>query len=646
TGPDPVRGDRRSVAGDARRCRLAVTPPVRDLPELGRAAWHTWGARGLARRAGYEALRRSGGIVRFERRWQQRRPDVIEVGRVGVSVPVGFDAPEPGTGIDLYGGLHLDVDVPPAWHLHPLTGHRYPSEVHWSALSDSDAEAGDIKDVWDLSRFGWLMPLLRRWAVTGDEALAERIWTVVEDWSASNPAYRGVHWMCGQETSLRTIVTLFIADALRESAATTAARRRLVGDMVFDAVGRVAPTVGYALSQRNNHATSEAGFLWTATLLAPGLPDAERLRRRAASALTEAVADQFAADGSYSQHSATYQRVAMQVLLWCVAVARSTGHRVPDGVERALSAGAAHLRSLLVPDGDGAVPNLGHNDGAHVFPLTSSPIGDFRPLLVHTRAALGATTDIPPGPWDEEAAWFGSEARRSAVETVHLGELTRAMASEDVHVVFRAGPLGHRPAHADQLHVDVWFDGRPVAIDAGSYRYTALPPWANALADEGVHNVPRVDGDPQAVRAGRFFWRRWSEAEIVSVGAVVGAPRIARLRLPGGSVLVRSVTVEAGRVEVIDRLEVGTEATVRWNLADPFELVATSSGSELVAAGRWRIDLTHAGVATVSHGVDDDPSSGWASPTYAVRSPIQVVEVPLVAGQPTVTVFTNTAARS
>src|SRR5205085_1083417 len=91
------------------------------------------------------------------------------------------------------------------------------------------------------------------------------------------------------------------------------------------------------LSQRNNHAISESGFLWTASLLVDGIPGAERVRARATAALAEAVDDQFLPDGSYAQHSPTYERLAMHVLLWCLAVARATGEAPPPGVEQALT---------------------------------------------------------------------------------------------------------------------------------------------------------------------------------------------------------------------------------------------------------------------------------------------------------------------
>ena len=241
----------------------------------------------------------------------------------------------------------------------------------------------------------------------GEGCTAEAIWQVIEDWNQANPPYDGPNWMCGQEASLRTITVLFVYGALFEHPATTDERRALVARMVHRAVGRVEPTLGYALSQRNNHAISEAGFLWTASVLAPWLPGSAGLRRRAHRALDEATADQFADDGSYSQHSPTYQRVALHVLLWVLTVSRATGEPAPEGVEAAVARSVPHLRALIVPGSGGQVPNLGGNDGALVFDLAPGGVSDFRPVLATAGAASGMAGGLERGPWDEEAAWFG-----------------------------------------------------------------------------------------------------------------------------------------------------------------------------------------------------------------------------------------------
>lgn len=611
---------------------------ISEQRDLAAAVWRTWGARGIARRTNYELAKRSGRIRRAEAAWLADVPRSAHgIGPLGVDPQPSPDALRSGASVVLYGALDVGTQIPPDWHRHPLTGFAYDANVHWSALSDATVDSGDIKDLWELSRFGWLFPTLRRWATDGDDADAERIWTVFEHWVAMNPAYVGPHWMCAQETSLRAITMLFLADALRASAATTPARQALVAALVRDSVGRVKPTMGYALSQRNNHAISEAGFLWSATVLVDNLPEARRLRRTATRSLAEAVSDQFDADGSYAQHSPTYHRLALHVLLWCLFVERVTGEAAPEGVADAVRRSVPFLRSLLAPGSAGRVPNMGGNDGALLFALVPTEITDFRPVIAHAAASTDQASGLGPGPWDAEAAWFGWEPTDRPGPLAAPPITVHSLSPGTTHAVLRAGRLQHRPAHADQLHTDVWLRGVPVAVDAGSYRYTAPSPWGNALADEGVHNVPRREGAPQATRGGRFFWRRWTEANVTfSSHDATQTAVLAELRAPDGTSIRRLVAATQDLVVVID--EATRPVVVRWNLVAGTEPACDSTRTE-VHGSAWRAVIRHGVGARSSRGEDDAPSSGWHAPTYAVREPLIALEVPSAEGR-TVTCFT------
>ena len=575
----------------------------------------TFRARDLARRAGYETRRRTGLLALAETRHRAVSP--IDT-RWRIDVPHhdrpagdGVDAAEQvlAGSVDLYGGRPRDTGWPPEWSVNPDSGARMADQVHWTALDDSGRN-GDIKDVWELSRFGFVGPLVRAWACTGDERYPEAFWTAVESWTAANPPFLGPNWMCGQETSLRAISMLFGLGVFSPHPTTTPARRQLVDELVCDSVQRVRPTIGYALSQRNNHAISEASFLFAAACLLPDHQHRDRLLRQARRALSGALRDQFYPDGSYAQYSPTYQRLAVHTLLFVDLVGRATGIEPPREVDAALSSSYRFLTSLLDLE-RGWLPNLGGNDGALLFELTSGPRRDFRPLLTTLAARAGRSRPFPPGPWDEEARWFGytpgpsndtiDDAPADSGFTVLRGSRSQAM--------LRAGSRRHRPAHADMLHVDLWIGGVNVALDPGTYRYSAPAPWGNALAEEAVHNVPRPPGRPQAVRRGRFFWTSWHDAEVVDRSThEVGEVIVARLQL-------RDVTLHRllGRNDnlwvVLDRASSGP-ITTRWNLPDGTVLDGLGVSGETFS-GRFEGGAVGEGTAD-----PHDPESGWQSPTY------------------------------
>lgn len=587
----------------------------------------TWGVAGIRRRAVYEVQRRLGTVRRQEEGWLGRISSAtLTLAPVRpVVMPAGLE-PEPAPGgLHLYGALEISPEWPASWHEHPLTQRAHPL-VHWSQLTEGDPVAGDIKDLWEIGRLTWFGPMLRRVA-GGDDAAAEECWSHIESFAEHNPPFIGPQWMCGQESGLRGIMLATTASALRHHPSSTDQRLDLVARLLAQTVGRVRPTIGYALSQRNNHAVSEAAFLWTASLLVEGLPDAVAIRRAGARALEEAIADQWYEDGSYAQHSPTYQRLAMHGLLWVLAVSRATGFSSPEGTADAVHRSHDFLISMM-DSNTGQMPNLGGNDGALLFELTPTAIGDFRPVLSHA-AAVGGSTPLSPGSDAGEFQWFGLSsphpvpAARIAPQGARAHHIHRGSHS---HAVLRAGPLRHRPAHSDQLHADIWISGVNVACDPGSYRYTAESPWQNALADEEVHNLPRVPGQAQGFRRGRFLWTRWTEAEIVAQahGPQLDAT-LAVLSLPAG-VTLRRLLVRYGDTHVVADHSSDPGALVRWNLPDDTAVVPTRDGTTASGCG-WHAGFHHSGRAHVLSTVEHDPRSGWRAPTYAVRQPVTAIQL-------------------
>ncbi len=606
---------------------------------VARVALRTYGARGMVRRAVYEIERRAHLAALRERR---AAPPVTWPGfqfpyDLGIAAVRATHAAQ-GSGepaevaansllageFDLYGGEATTIGFPPDWHRHPLTGHVYPSDVHWSAFSDA-GQHGDLKDVWEPARLSFTGAFLRAYAETGDDRWAHAFWATVESWAAANPPYTGVHWMNGQEVAIRAINVMAGLAALRDASATTPARREMAGAFLQNSARRVVRTLGYALSQRNNHAISEAAFLWSAAVLCDGLPGRARLERRGRRALEESIADQFGEDGSYAQHSFTYQRVALHGLLWARWAAVASDRPMPNGLVDAVDASLGLLTSAVEHE-SGRVPNLGANDGALLFRLSGCGIGDFRPLLAHAAAVVGRASPLPPGPWDEEARWFGLDPH--AIDAPPRGRPGTASAYHVLrgphsHALLRAGPMRHRPSHADQLHLDLWIGGVNVLRDAGSYRYTAPAPWQNALAGAEVHNVPLPAGRTEAGRAGRFFWLEWPAATVlVDHRGSAGDPVVAELDCGGVTTARRCVVRRGDTYVVVDRLS-PSGGHVRWNL--PLGTVVEPGAAETSITRSGFVGRLDA--ARELQPIDADPTSGWESLTYGERRPLTAVVV-------------------
>jgi hypothetical protein len=170
---------------------------------------------------------------------------------------------------------------------------------------------------------------------------------------------------------------------------------------------------------------------------------------------------------------------------------------------------SAHWLFSLLDNASGLTPNLGANDGALIFPLSSAAFEDYRPT-VQAAARAFLRTSLPSGTWDEMSLWFGLKAaERVADSSAYLAENLRGQNS---WAYLRASHFKSRLSHMDQLNLDLWWRGLNITQDAGTYLYNAEQPWDNPLVTTRVHNTVTVDGHDQMTRAGRFLVLDWANA--------------------------------------------------------------------------------------------------------------------------------------
>jgi hypothetical protein len=73
--------------------------------------------------------------------------------------------------------LGVDYD----WITNPESGYRYDISKHWSEIPDFSSTTGDIKYVWEKSRFSWLLTLIRN-DFHNDEDHSGFVFSEIESW--------------------------------------------------------------------------------------------------------------------------------------------------------------------------------------------------------------------------------------------------------------------------------------------------------------------------------------------------------------------------------------------------------------------------------------------------------------------------------
>jgi len=412
-----------------------------------------------------------------------------------------------------------DYGYPIDWHLNPITGNHYPGDRHWTRLNEL-TEGEDIKLVWEASRFPHVYYLARAYLLTDDEKYPEAFWEQIEHWWQSNPFGYGPNWFCGQEVALRALTWIFGLHVFQGSEHTTSVRIKNLYKCLWQHGLRIEKNINFALKALgNNHAISEAAGLFTLGLLFPFFQESGRWLRKGQEYLTREGLRQIFEDGSYIQNSFNYQRMVVQLYSWCLRLAQLNNISFSPELINRLEKCVLFLHALQEKS-SGFLPNYGANDGALPFPLTACAYGDYRPQLNALWCIVKGKRLYGPGMHDEELLWFvGEETAQTGLESMpaekafHDGGYYVLQGGESWGLT-RCTTFRHRPGHADMLHLDLWWKGQNILVDAGSYSYND-PATRGYFNSTLSHNTVEVNGRSQMKRWQRFTWLDWTKAKLL-----------------------------------------------------------------------------------------------------------------------------------
>lgn len=539
-----------------------------------------------------------------------------------------------------YFGCHgFDLAFPPNWLFNPFTGTEFPGG-HWSEIDDF--RHGDIKGVWELNRFGFVFTLVRAFAVSDNTVYVEAFWQLLEDWREKNPPNWGPNWKCGQEVSFRLMAWCFGLFAFLDHPASTPERVAMLMQMIEESGHRIAANIPYALSQQNNHSISEPAALWTIATLFPELPQARRWQRAGAHHLERQGLKLIYADGSFAQHSVIYHRLVLQVYLWVWRIAKVNRFAFSEPLQARLSQAVQFIYHMQ-DEKSGQVPYYGLNDGSDLLPLHGCGYHDFRPLLQAAYFVFNGTKCYTSGAWDELLLWMSASLAEQAVVRIPGRRDLQARAGgyfvfrgNESQVFTRCARFKHRPGQADMLHIDVWWRGLNIALDAGTFSYNMPGSGDSFFAETAFHNSVTVDGSGQMHRAGRFVWLPW----------VTGRVRCERhsdhlffwqgdhdgyRRLPSPVHYSRSIIrLPEDSWLILDSLQAESEHeyTLHWLLADvSFSRLGDFSWELLTSRGPYRLycGTLQGRLSSRVTRAEEHSNEGWQSPFYLHKTPARSI---------------------
>lgn len=515
------------------------------------------------------------------------------------------------------------------WHYSPFTKKNSPDKQHWTEIGDLSSDFGDIKWIWELSRFTFVYPLCRAYAVTEDVKYAKVFWSMFEDFVTHNPPELGVNYKCGQEMSFRIMAWTFGLNVFLNSPETTDERLELMMKAIYHHADHVEKHFDFALkSVKNNHSLSEAAGMYTVGTIFPFFNLSEKWKEKGKKYIQTESNWQIYDDGSYIQHSFNYQRLAIQDLTWVVRIGQINGDKFEDAFLQKFKKSVEFMYQMQDPV-TGKLPNYGMNDGAYIHPLTSREYLDHRPVLQVAWMTLTGNRLYEEREVDEIAIWLGLEMEKKYIAPKRESKLFQkggytTLRNENQFAMIRCATYKHRPVQADMLHVDFWHGEHNILSDAGTFSYNTSPEDLLYFNGTASHNTVMLNDRDQMTKASRFIWLNWTKSKVINFtkkqnitffeGEQYGySPVIHRrgiCQLQDALVIVDDLLGEIQKEEV----------SLRWlfGVKDVRKVSDTKWEATLPDDSKWRMRIfqpTSKSTSNLYRG-SDSPVFGWRSLYY------------------------------
>lgn len=464
--------------------------------------------------------------------------------------------------LDIFGQFDYQL-YKKRWNAGFQTERTWPEEEFSGGIAIGQREdIGDIRTNWELNRHFQFSCLAKNYYLTGKKEYLDELVDLFEDWNKHNLFLHGVEWASAMELGIRVNSWVYTYTFLALAYEKYQEKKVLLDELAHGILGMTEYIIKHRAkySSANNHLIIEMFAVGMAGILF----DKKEWIELAVGIMTEELPKQNYEDGVNREMSLHYQGFVMEAygLLWLTLIKNK--YDVPQIWKRYLTHMSEYMSDCC---GDyGEVVVFGDNDEGKLLDLQGKIEDHYRYVLQLMGMLLDQRyTEVP---LVENVSWLITKEQQKQYREKKLYEPKliahykkggyTLLRSHDHKVLIGMdhAELGFgriaAHGHADALSIQVFFEGKPVLVDSGTYNYHVPKKVRDELRSTKAHNTIYIDGIEQAEMLGPFLWGKRYQVNDVQIRETDKDVQIKATIFYEGFVHTRRVGFDFNRALVVE----------------------------------------------------------------------------------------------
>ena len=425
------------------------------------------------------------------------------------------------TAIHLLSGADYE-EYKEKWNAGFQTENTWPDTFSYKLEYKQRDDIGDARTNWELNRHFQFALLAKDYAASGDQKYLEELETLFIDWNEKNSFLHGISWTSVMEVAIRCSNWCYAYGFLVHTKVSEKFLEKLrVG--IINMTDYIANHYS-RFSSANNHLIVEAFAIGQSGILF----DYKEWVDLALNLLTRELPLQNYSDGVNKELSLHYQSFYMEAMGLMMRLLVKNNIAIPSSWKPILQKMCRYVADCIGKYGEVVV--FGDDDEGKILDLQGGEIEHYKYVLQLLGVLLGEKyidgEIMETVSWlftKEEITEYEQKPRCSSEQYCSYKEggnsILRSTNSEVLigvdHAALGFGSIAAH-GHADALSFQLFYRGKPVFADPGTYIYHCDLESRNDFRRTSNHNTVCIDGKDQSEMLGAFLWGRKANAALVS----------------------------------------------------------------------------------------------------------------------------------